>query len=642
MTDRFQTQSNGLIARLIASLTILRVCAVLVVVIILLAAAIGIQRYRQAQSEYQEAVRQVDEIQALAESDDVYALTTDDMAWLEDEFVTLEGRIDHLRELADLPLGMDRLVGDTPWVSQRYGAAMETLEVGAILAESGRMISNIGEEAMAALDDTGIRASSDSDRDTWLDVLQRRESELNEALDKMDEAEVLREEIDEEYLPDGIQGRLQQFDQVLERFSEQRQLADDLPLAFEALGANDPVRYLVLFQNPAETRPTGGFVGTVALVEIHRGQILEYTFHDIYELSRDYQANADDAIDSPWALAEYVRPGALQVQDANWWAHFPDTAQVLMKMVHDAGWAEVDSVVAAQPEAISELLRTTGPITVDVDGDEREVTADNLLDEAERQRRLQREGETTDTGHKEVISLIGEVLLEHLSKGNRDDMIDAAFLIFDALDRRDMQAYHSNDDVQGFLEERTWAGALQPEPGIPTLATVFANVTGLKTSLVMQPEMHLELLQPDTEGVTEAMLTISLRHFGDEQADPFYEGFQRWWLDVVLPEGANLVDTSTEPAPDPGASDGGAYIVDLDVGEQQEIAVRFTMPQTEQLLIRRQPGLRTMVGTVDQHGCAEPVSFELERDAVVALTEECPVVEQSEDDVYSGESSDTP
>jgi hypothetical protein len=617
------------------SLTLIRLSILLVVMLILLVFAAGFSRVREAGIEYQRAVDQIEQIQALASSDEIYSLSQEDMSWLGSEFATLQQRIDHIEDLSNLPFGLDGAIGSAPWLAPRYDAAMETLEVGRLLAEAGQVIASIGEEAMIALDATGIRNEEGEEGETWLDILQLRESDLNESLAKMDQAIDRRGDIQEQYLPSGILFRLHQIDAVLERFASQRELANDLPLAFEALGAERSVRYLVLFQNPAEIRPTGGFVGTIAFVEIERGQIVQYEFHDVYEISQDYQRVSDDGPNPPWAISAYVRPDKLQFQDANWWLNFPDTARVYMNMTNAAGWGVVDSVVAVQPEAITNLIEITGPISIEVQGETRVVTAENLEEEAERQRRLEREGQQIEVGHKEVISLIGEVLVDHLSQGERDDLIDAAFLMFDALDRRDMQAYHSSEGVQAFLEERNWAGLSAPEPGTPTIATAFANVTGLKTSQFMQPEMRLEFLESSTEDVTEALLTISMAHFGDENEDPFYEGFQRWWLDVQLPEGTGVVDRMPAPAPDPDMSNGGAFMINLDVGERRDVTIRYTTPDADRILLRRQPGVLPVIVEIHQFGCDEVLEFVLDQDRAVVFSGDCAELEEIEPDVYS-------
>ena len=600
-----------------------KIVILLVVVILALIAMIAVERARAMQEEYRQAIDQVSAIHEVAHRDDIYALSREDMTWLNDEFHRLENRIDEIERLGELPLGLEDPLSGLPWIKPRFQAGMETLELGRLLAQSGQTISKIGEEAIAALDDTGVRHDPENDADTWLDVISASESDLLEALDQIELAMQKRSAIDEAYLPQRIIARLLQIDEVMDQFSEQLELADELPLAYEALGADQPKRYLILLQNPAELRPTGGFVGTIARLELHRGQIRQFEFHDVYALSSEYADQDEHRLRAPWPVREYIRPDHLQFQDANWWADFPESAGVLMDMASAAGWPELDGVVAVQPETIQDLISVTGPIAVEVDGAEREITSDNLHDEAERQRRIRREGGEAEAGHKEVLELISEILVDELSESDRTDVIDAVFLLFERLDRRDMQVYHNDPDVQEFLTARNWAGLIDPEPDIPTISSTFANITGLKTSLAMQPHQDLQFLENDTPGVIEGILTLSLDHVGAEEGDPFYEGFQRWWVDVKLPPGAAVVGTEPEPSSDPDASSGGAYIVNLHVGEREDIVIRFSMPETDQLLIRRQPGVVTVQGSASSYGCDYDTEYSVNADILLEIADKC-------------------
>jgi hypothetical protein len=600
---------------------------ILLLIVVAVVGYVGYQRAEQVRVEYQAAIAQVEAINSVANSDDIYALSSEDMSWLKSEFGLLEERIDEIEELTSLPLGLDSLLARLPWIEPRYSAGMETLEVGRLLAQSGRGIADIGEEAIFALDERGVRHDPSNDGPTWLDVVHSREPDLDEALDQIDAAMALRAQIDEEYLPERIVSRLDQMDEVMDRFDEQLELVDQLDLAYVSLGAEEPVRYLLLFQNPAEIRPTGGFIGTIAQLEVHRGQISMYEFHDVYELTQDYRAQTEMSVDPPWAIREYVRPDDLQIQDANWWSDFPTSAALLMEMTAAAGWEVFDGVVAVQPETIQQLMTVTGPITVEVDGEPREVTAENLPIEAERQRRIQREGELAETQHKEVIELISEILIDELADGGRDAMIDSAFLLFDQLDVRDMQVFHEDDDVQAVLEDRNWAGLDDPQQETPTLATTFANITGLKTSLAMQADVELEILGASDDELMEGILTLGINHLGAEAGDPFYEGFQRYWIDLRLPEEANIIDVSPDQADDTEASNAGAYIVDLDVGEREEISIRFSIPWQNSLLVRRQPGVNPIEFSIVHADC-DDVEFDLTIDHVVLMhPNDCPDAE---------------
>ncbi len=62
---------------------------------------------------------------------------------------------------------------------------------------------------------------------------------------------------------------------------------------YDLLGKTHPTRILVLNQNNDELRASGGFPGTVFLVEFEKGKIKNISFHDIYELDfkiKDYIA----------------------------------------------------------------------------------------------------------------------------------------------------------------------------------------------------------------------------------------------------------------------------------------------------------------------------------------------------------------
>ena len=69
------------------------------------------------------------------------------------------------------------------------------------------------------------------------------------------------------------------------------------------LGWNEPRRYLVLTQDPAEVRPTGGFIGSYGIVVFDRGSLADYGFHDVPQL--DYPWDYP-RIEPPQELVDYL------------------------------------------------------------------------------------------------------------------------------------------------------------------------------------------------------------------------------------------------------------------------------------------------------------------------------------------------
>jgi hypothetical protein len=129
----------------------------------------------------------------------------------------------------------------------------------------------------------------------------------------------------------------------------------------QVLGMQGRRSYLLVFQNLAEARPTGGIVGSWALVSADRRR-----------LTLDDTGSNDD-----WTVwvnhVDQLGPDARQLygtdmrrsQNVNLSPHFPYAGQLLASVWRDQGEPAVDGVISVDPVALSYLLRATGPITVD-------------------------------------------------------------------------------------------------------------------------------------------------------------------------------------------------------------------------------------------------------------------------------------
>lgn len=126
------------------------------------------------------------------------------------------------------------------------------------------------------------------------------------------------------------------------------------------LGGDEPRTYLVLFQNPAEVRATGGMPGAFAVVEADQGRL---------RLVRQGTASADlKVFDEPVLPLEPVQRDlytdrlATFPANVNLTPHFPTAAQLYREMYRLRFDQDVDGVIATDPVALSYLLRATGPV----------------------------------------------------------------------------------------------------------------------------------------------------------------------------------------------------------------------------------------------------------------------------------------
>jgi len=130
------------------------------------------------------------------------------------------------------------------------------------------------------------------------------------------------------------------------------------------LGWDGPRRYLVLTQNPAELRPTGGYTGSYGIIEFDRGRVTERKFRDIFLLDLPWDF---PFIKPPTELANYLLgpKQPWQLADANWSPDFPTSARDALRLyANESGDSRIDGVLGITTYTIDELLKVTGPITV--------------------------------------------------------------------------------------------------------------------------------------------------------------------------------------------------------------------------------------------------------------------------------------
>jgi hypothetical protein len=125
------------------------------------------------------------------------------------------------------------------------------------------------------------------------------------------------------------------------------------------LGADGPRDYLLLFQNPAELRATGGIAGAMALLHAEGGRLTlaaEASTADFPpRASAVMPLNADTA-------ALYGSRPARHVQDVNMTPDFTQAAPLAARMWQDRFGTKVDGVVAIDPVVLGYLLKATGPV----------------------------------------------------------------------------------------------------------------------------------------------------------------------------------------------------------------------------------------------------------------------------------------
>lgn len=123
------------------------------------------------------------------------------------------------------------------------------------------------------------------------------------------------------------------------------------------LGIDKPHKALILLQNDSESRPTGGFIGSVLFAQVNQGR-MSLTFQDVYDIDRGFDGN----IEPPEEIKNLTDKWFFR--DSNYSPDFPVSARKAIWFYEQEKHIKVDTVIAINQSLLRKLLDITGPVAV--------------------------------------------------------------------------------------------------------------------------------------------------------------------------------------------------------------------------------------------------------------------------------------
>ncbi len=301
-------------------------------------------------------------------------------------------------------------------------------------------------------------------------------------------------------------------------------------LGITALGHDRPRTYLFIFQNQTELRPTGGFMGSIAEVIFDRGAI------------RSIRVPGGGPYDLRNQLLARVRPpeplqlvsSRWEFQDANWFPDFPTAARKINWFWSQAGQPTLDGIVTINARVLQDLLRITGPITLDTYG--KTFDAENVM--IELQKSVELEYDKTENKPKKIIGDLFPRVLERLRETNHEQMLTLLQIFGTSLKTKDVQVWLRHEEEQGVIADLGWDGAFGEVIG-DTLALNEANIGGQKTDAVIQEQVEHDIEIQKNGSVID---TVTLyREHGGEKGELFHGANNVAYVRVYAPLGSELL-----------------------------------------------------------------------------------------------------
>ncbi|WP_377514857.1 DUF4012 domain-containing protein [Micromonospora vulcania] len=265
------------------------------------------------------------------------------------------------------------------------------------------------------------------------------------------------------------------------------------------LGASGSRRYLLVSQNLAELRATGGMFGAYALIEAENGQVRMGQQGSSASLGRFTPALKVPAeIRRIWTDLPGIYPA-----DVNLTPHFPTAAALYREMFRRKTGTTVDGVLAVDPVVLSYLLKATGPVLVP--------------------------GGVPLASEKVVQTLLNDTY-QRLDLKQQDDFFAAsAAAVFDAFFKKNVNSrvllsafdraiterrilfWSARPEEQRTFDSSRMAGALPEQDTVPTVGVFLNDGSGAKLGFYLRPAASLSVGECRSDGRRELRLRVTLR-----------------------------------------------------------------------------------------------------------------------------------
>jgi hypothetical protein len=303
------------------------------------------------------------------------------------------------------------------------------------------------------------------------------------------------------------------------------------------LASNEQRQFLVLLQNNTELRPTGGFIGSFALLNFSDGQLVSFDVKDVYTADGQLKGH----VEPPAPIKEILGEESWYLRDSNWNPDFPKSAQNAEWFIEKELGINPDGVIAFNLTAAQNIVGSLGEIYL-ADFDEK-INKENLFERAEFY------SETNffpgSTQKASFLSVLGKQLFETIRTASPAEYLGIASAVFNSLEQKEILISTDNQNLNNGLLANNWDGRIKNiaavEEGVFSdyIFLVEANLGVNKTNYFLRRSIE-EMIDIKTEGRVDHILKVNYENTA--QSSNWPGGDYKNYLRIYLPVFTKLGD----------------------------------------------------------------------------------------------------
>jgi len=446
-----------------------------------------------------------------------------------------------------------------------------------------------------------------------LDQIEEQLTLVNDNLSKID-ASRYPEKVKDVEIRNLLLTSQESVDQAISIFSQFRPVIEQLPRIAGSQG--EKMKYLVLFQNNNELRPTGGFLTAYSIVTIENGKITPEKSDDIYELDQKFSGR----IEIPESLGRYLTTEKYwHLRDMNISPDFKESMTTFYEHYQTVRGEpnDINGIISVDTQVLTRLLEILGPVEIPGYGTF-SAQIDSRCDCPQVVYALS-EIITRPTPYlredrKGILGPMMKSILQKTYDAPKQHWPQLFGLIWETVQGRNLQMYFIDEQTQLAAENANAAGRLIHPANSDFLAIVDANLGGAKSNLFTEYEVQHQVEGP-TDGYITNNLEITYKNTRKADNCNLEAGLlclnapAPTWNRLYLPAGSEIVNTQGFNQDPNLYEELGFQVIDgffrLDPLGVAKIRVSYKVPYSEenyQLKVWKQGGVKPFKMLVDVNG----------------------------------------
>ena len=460
-----------------------------------------------------------------------------------------------------------------------------------------------------------------------LQTLDKVTPQFDEIQNHLDELQQNLATIDPNDYPEEIRGitlkaqlisATQAVNQGIKMFDEFRPVIEQLPSI--AGGKGERKKYLILFQNDNELRPTGGFLTAYSVIYMENGKVSPEKSDDIYELDKKFY----ERIDIPESLGRYLTTEKYwNLRDMNISPDFKVSMDTFFQYYQTIRGEpdNIDGIIAVDTTVLTRLLEILGPTEVPGYGTfsaELDTRCDCPQVVYALSEIITRPTPYLREDRKGILGPMMQSILVKTYSAPKEKWSELFAMAWEAIKGRHVQMYFIDEQAQLATENIGGAGRLTPdlakEGGGDFLAIVDANLGGAKSNLFTSYEVSQVIDGPVDGKITKSVeITYRNSRAADncnlEAGKLCLNSTLADWHRLYLPLGSELIELQGFTQEPKLYEELGFQVIDgffkLEPEGVAKIKLSYTVPYTltdYHLFIWKQGGIDPYETVVDVNG----------------------------------------